>query len=245
MQSFLQAFAQLKTGGCGEFPGCPAVRTPCFHCWDVGSVPEEKAKILQAAQCGPKAPKQNTRGCVFCLFFLYLVVLGLSCGTQDLGPSLQHAGSFFSCSMKTLSCGMWSLVPWPGIEPGLPALGAQSLSHWTTKEVPGCSVFKAERRIELELMNNKACYEYMDSRNVHRRTSRTYCWIIFVILNYSEKFTFKKCHAFINFTVWVQDWTAYTVIYILSPTYIERLSPAGYICNLLSSLLGKSFAYYT
>ena len=38
----------------------------------------------------------------------------------------------FSCSMQTLSCGMWDLVPWPGIEP---TLGAQCLSHWTTREV--------------------------------------------------------------------------------------------------------------
>ena len=28
------------------------------------------------------------------------------------------------------------LVPWPEIKPGLPALGAWSLSHWTTREVP-------------------------------------------------------------------------------------------------------------
>ena len=33
-------------------------------------------------------------------------------------------------------CGMWDLVPWPGIEAGTPALEAQSLSHWTTREVP-------------------------------------------------------------------------------------------------------------
>ena len=31
--------------------------------------------------------------------------------------------------MRTLSCDMWALVPWPGIEPGAPALGAWSLSH--------------------------------------------------------------------------------------------------------------------
>ena len=31
---------------------------------------------------------------------------------------------------------MWDLVPWPGIEPGPPALGVWSLSHWTTREVP-------------------------------------------------------------------------------------------------------------
>ena len=40
-----------------------------------------------------------------------------------------------SCSLGTLSCGRWALVPWPGIEPGAPALGAQSLIHWTTREV--------------------------------------------------------------------------------------------------------------
>ena len=50
---------------------------------------------------------------------------GLSCGTQDL-----------PCSVRALSCGMWDLVPWPGMEPGPPALGARSLNHWTTREVP-------------------------------------------------------------------------------------------------------------
>ena len=28
------------------------------------------------------------------------------------------------------------LVPWPGIEPVPPAVKAQSLNHWTTREVP-------------------------------------------------------------------------------------------------------------
>ena len=35
-----------------------------------------------------------------------------------------------------LSCGMRDLVPWPGIEPGTPALGVRSLNRWTTREVP-------------------------------------------------------------------------------------------------------------
>ena len=48
--------------------------------------------------------------------FIYLAVLGLS------------------CSMQTFSCGVCH-VPWPGIEPRLPALGARSLSYWTTREV--------------------------------------------------------------------------------------------------------------
>ena len=37
---------------------------------------------------------------------------------------------------------MWDLVPRPGIELRVPALGAWSLSHWTTKEVPLWLVFQ-------------------------------------------------------------------------------------------------------
>ena len=40
------------------------------------------------------------------------------------------------CSMGSLSCSMWDLVPQPGIEPGPPALEAWSLSHWITSKVP-------------------------------------------------------------------------------------------------------------
>ena len=42
---------------------------------------------------------------------------------------------FIYLAAAVLSCGMWDLVPWPGIEPGPRALGVQSLSHWTTREV--------------------------------------------------------------------------------------------------------------
>ena len=42
-----------------------------------------------------------------------------------------------SCSMPTLTCSMWDVVPWPRFKPGLPALWVQSLSQWTTKEVLG------------------------------------------------------------------------------------------------------------
>ena len=33
------------------------------------------------------------------------------------------------------SCSRWDLLPWLGIEPGPPALGAWSFSHWTTREL--------------------------------------------------------------------------------------------------------------
>ena len=42
----------------------------------------------------------------------------------------------FRCSMQTVICGMWDLVPGAGMKPRPPALGARSLSHWTTREVP-------------------------------------------------------------------------------------------------------------
>ena len=40
-----------------------------------------------------------------------------------------------ACGLLVAACKQ-DLVPQPGIEPGPPALGAQSLTHWTTREVP-------------------------------------------------------------------------------------------------------------
>ena len=58
----------------------------------------------------------------FCFLFLYWLGLvmahGLSC-----------------CGMGTLSCGVWCLGPQQGMEPGCPALGVWSLSHWTMRDV--------------------------------------------------------------------------------------------------------------
>ena len=43
---------------------------------------------------------------------------------------------FIYLAAQNLTCGMWDLVPWPGIEPSPPESGVQSLSHWTTREFP-------------------------------------------------------------------------------------------------------------
>ena len=43
---------------------------------------------------------------------------------------------FIHLAALGLSCSMWELVPWPGIEPGPPVLEVQILSHWTTREIP-------------------------------------------------------------------------------------------------------------
>lgn len=50
---------------------------------------------------------------IFSNIFIYLAVSSLSCHTQD-----------FSCSMWTLSYGIWNLPSQPGTKPGSPALGA-------------------------------------------------------------------------------------------------------------------------
>ena len=58
------------------------------------------------------------------------------------GSPLRHVSSSLWCAGSVvvaggLSCGMWDLSSQPGIKPGPPALGAQSLYRWTTREVPG------------------------------------------------------------------------------------------------------------
>ena len=105
-----------------------------------------------------------------CEVFAYLFGgAGLGCTMQDLPSSLWHAGSLaaacklwvvacriFSRFMQTLSCGMWDLVPWPGTKPGSPALGAQSLSLWTGRQVPARSWHRLASFFEL----------YGDSKNI-------------------------------------------------------------------------------
>lgn len=41
-----------------------------------------------------------------------------------------------------LHCAARILVPRPGIEPVLPALGAWSLNPWTTRDIPLCTIFE-------------------------------------------------------------------------------------------------------
>ena len=74
----------------------------------------------------------------FFFFNIYCIYL-FGCARSwlhNLGsPFFAGACGTFSHSMGTLSCGLWDLVSWPGIELRPSALGAWSLSHWTTREV--------------------------------------------------------------------------------------------------------------
>ena len=67
--------------------------------------------------------------------FIYLAAPGLGCG------------------MWTLSCSRWNLIPWLGIEPRPPALGAWSLSHWTTREVLKLHFSRSHVTVLPNLMN--------------------------------------------------------------------------------------------
>ena len=61
------------------------------------------------------------------------MVLVVACGIFSYG---MQTSLVVACELLAAAC-MRDLVPRPGIEPGPPALGAQSLTHWTTREVPG------------------------------------------------------------------------------------------------------------
>ena len=66
--------------------------------------------------------------------FAYLDVLVL-----HIIPILSPFFFFFQylfTYLAGLSCDTLTVVPQPRIEPGSLALGAQSLSHWTTREAP-------------------------------------------------------------------------------------------------------------
>ena len=68
---------------------------------------------------------------VFCFVFVFLIIYLFTW----LHWALVVALRIFSCGIRTLSCSMWDLVPWPGVEPGPSALGVRCLRHWTTGEV--------------------------------------------------------------------------------------------------------------
>ena len=61
---------------------------------------------------------------------------------------------------KIFSCGMWGLIPWPGIEPRCPVLGAWSVSHWTTREVP-----PPAKRLLCSLSSPGAYWPYLENKH--------------------------------------------------------------------------------
>ena len=80
----------------------------------------------------------------------------LSCGMW--APQLwQAASSVLACELLVAAC-MWDLVPWPGIKPGLPALGARSLISCATREVP-CTVCFWNHHLKNKVKNDHIKYQ--------------------------------------------------------------------------------------
>ena len=93
---------------------------------------------------------KNTRvGCLSLLQGIF-PTQGLNPGSYITSPLLKKkksafislcqvlvtAHEIFGCGMSAVSCGLWNLVPCPGIEHRPPAFEVQSPSHWTTREAP-------------------------------------------------------------------------------------------------------------
>ena len=75
-----------------------------------------------------------------------------------------HTHTYIYLAAPSLSYNMWDLVHQPGIESGPPALGAWSLSHWTTREVPETSLFERLQQITFSL--------YLNNENISIWTTR-------------------------------------------------------------------------
>ena len=79
--------------------------------------------------------------------FIYLFIY-LGCA----GSSSRHVGFLAAACKLLVAARMRDLVPRPGIELGPPALGAQSLTHWTTREVPDTLLRALQMLIHLILV---------------------------------------------------------------------------------------------
>ena len=77
--------------------------------------------------------KRNEICFFFFFLFIYMALLGLSRGTQDLSVVACRITVFF---LFLFSCGIWDLVPRPGIKPSSPALEGRVLATaWGSTEI--------------------------------------------------------------------------------------------------------------
>ena len=66
------------------------------------------------------------------------------------------------------SCGIWDLVPWPGIGPRPLALG--TCSRWTTREVPDVFYFEGRKRI---FAGSSGLLEHIVRHGVHTESENS------------------------------------------------------------------------
>ena len=116
--------------------------------------------------------------CIYLFIWLHHVWVATVCGICSCGMR-----DLFSCSMQTLSCSIQDLVPWPGIEPGPPALGAWSLNHWTAREVPLASLIGREKEGEEEM----SFLSFSHSSEVHLLVHSLMLWCNTRSLSHHER----------------------------------------------------------
>ena len=95
---------------------------------------------------------------LFTYFLKFLFIYYFGCA----GSQLQHAGSLVAaCGLLSWGMQLRDLVPPPGIEPGPPALGAQSLTDWTTREVPNSKYLNLESggKVYIQMCNKLYCFQ--------------------------------------------------------------------------------------
>ena len=77
---------------------------------------------------------------LYIYIYIYMYIFGYARShLRHIGSSIfieaYRVFSLFSSVLQTLSCSMWDLVPWPGTELQLPALGVRDFTRWTMREV--------------------------------------------------------------------------------------------------------------
>ena len=94
--------------------------------------------VLQPSRAGVKRARESSGDSepTGLPFNSYWRILALQCcvGTPSSEQCLFFSSIYLS--VPGLSCGMWDLVPGPGIEPRPPAFRVWSLSHWTNQGSP-------------------------------------------------------------------------------------------------------------
>ena len=122
---------------------------------------------------------------------------------------------FTHLAAPDLSCSMRDLVPWPGTELRPPALGAWSLSHWTTRQVPLCLFFKGSW--SLFSSSKPAAWHPLIS-----------LWPTFVTPSYKEPMKYVHKFVFYSFCVTSFCWSIQSILKEINPEY----SPEGLMLKL-------------
>ena len=157
-----------------EYPGCPVVRFPSFHCFGLGSIPGSGTKILQATQCGQK----NT-----CQMQLVVTIVDSSTSLEKCTQSIQqleqpfvvqllrHARLFvipwIVAHQAPLSMGFpreeyWNVLSFPSkgdisdprIKPASPALAGELFTA-EPPEKPGKAIYQETKKTEKAISGKK------------------------------------------------------------------------------------------